>query len=437
MFSVAMSFAGIGYSLREFGASAFLIRSPSIESRHIAFAFGLTLSIGFGLGILMLTIAKPLAAFFGQQDIQVLIQILSINFFLLPFGSVQNALIQRAMHFDVVARINILATTVSVCVSMALAWFGYGAHSLAWGAVALSTTSACLSSLWGPGPRLIWPRIRGASELVLFGAQNTALTVLWEVSTRYPEFILGKLRDFTSAGIMSRGSGLVNNVNDLLIKGMYPVALSYFSQIKRENGDPVHAHIKIATLVTGLGWPAFFGLAAFAEPLTLVLYGNRWIEIVWPVRILCLELALLLPFCFQYQVVMAKGGMEKQVRATTIAVGFRIIGLTIGANWGPIGAAISLVISQMIYTVLVSRMVWPSIGVTWSDYWGVIRANIAILAVTIGTTTAVTTIGRLSDASPVQVVFLLAPIACAGVVCGYAILGHPLVVETKRMFVRK
>ena len=437
MFSVAMSIAGVGHSLREFGASAFLIRSPSIEPRHVSFAFGLTLSIGFGLGLLMLAIATPLAAFFGQRDVQVLIQILSLNFFLLPFGSVQNALIQRAMRFDLVARINILSVTVSVCVSIAMAWLGHGARSLAWGAVALSTTSACLSSLWGPGPRLVWPRIRGASELVQFGAQNTGLTALWEISARYPEFILGKLQDFASAGLMSRASGLANNINDLLSKGMNPVALSYFSQIKREDGDPVHAHIKIATLLTGLGWPAFVGLAAFAEPITLVLYGDAWIGIVWPLRFVCLELALRLPFFFQYQVVMAKGGMEKQVRATAISVVVRIIGLTIGANWGAVGAAISLVISEIIYTLLTSRMVWPSIGVTWSDYLGIIRGNIAILAIAIGSTTIVIGIGRFSNASNLQEILVLAPIACAAILGGYIVLGHPLVIETKKILARK
>lgn len=435
-FSVAMAVAGIGYSLREFGASAFLVRSTTVEPRHIEFAFGLTLAIGCGLGLVMLAIASPLALFFGQRHIETLLRILSLNFFLLPFGSVQNALIQRSMRFDLVARINILAVALSVVTSITLAWLGHGAQSLAWGSVALSTVTACLSSAWGPGPWLIQPRVRGASELVKFGAQNTGLTVLWEISARYPEFILGKLQDFASAGLMSRAVGLANNVNDLISKGMHPVTLSYFSQIKRENGDPVQAHLKIAVIVTGLGWPAFVGLAAFAEPITLLLYGEPWIGIVWALRLVCLELALRLPFFFQYQVVMAKGDMDRQVRATTISVFIRIIGLTIGAHWGPVGAAIALVISEVIYTMLTSRMVWPSIGVSWSDYHFVMKRNLPILAVAIVSTTAALATGHLADASTVQKIFLLGPVSLVAIVIGYVLLDHPIVIEVKKAFAR-
>lgn len=430
-FSVAMAVAGIGYSLREFGASAFIVRSPSVEPRHVSCAFGLTLAIGSSLGTLLLLLALPIAKFFNQDSIAGLIAVLSLNFFLLPFGSVQNALIQRAMKFDVIARINMLAVTVSVCTSITLAWLGHGAISLAWGSVALSATSASLSSLWGPKPRLVRPQLLGARELVTFGAQNTGLTVLSEIGSRYPEFILGKIQDFAAAGLMSRAQGLVNNVNDLLYKGMYPVALSYFSQIQRENGDPVQAHLKIATLVTGLGWPALVGLAMFAEPLTKVLYGDPWLGIVWPLRLVCLELAILMPFCFQYQVVMAMGGMAQQVRATTSSVVLRLAALTVGAHWGATGAAVALVAAQIGYLLLTRIMVWPAIRVTWPDYWKVIQNNLLIFGIAIASSSAALVAGHALSLSPVQHVLALAPMVATAILLGYVVLGHPLVFEAR------
>ena len=435
-FSVAMSVAGIGYSLREFGASAFLVRAPSIEPRHVSCAFGLTLAIGLSLGAILLALAVPAALFFRQDSVAGLIAVLSLNFFLLPFGSVQNAMIQRAMKFDVIARINILAVTASACTSILLAWFGHGAISLAWGAVVLSAASATLSSLWGPSPRFVFPRLAGARELVAFGAQNTGLTILWEISARYPEFILGKIHDFAAAGLMSRAYGLVNNVNDLLNKGMYPVALSYLSQINRENGDPVRAHLKIATLVTGLGWPAFIGLAMFAEPLTLVLYGEPWLGIVWPLRLVCLELGLLMPFWFQYGVVMAKGDMKRQVLATAIAVALRLIALTIGAHWGATGAAVALVIAQAAYLVLTYILVWPSIGVTWQDYWRVILDNLPIVGVTIACVMFTLGIGQRFEMSARQHVLLLVPLSASMVLVAFVVLRHPLVGEVRRLLRR-
>ena len=288
-FSVAMSLAGVASGLREFGASSFLIRSTHMTKHHESCAFGLTLLLGCTLGVLMLVLAQPIAGFFNQGNVATLLQILSLNFFLLPLGTVNNALIQRDMRFDLVARISMVAVSLSFLVSIGLAWQGFGAYSLAWGAVALSGSSACLSVVWGPEAAFIRPRLRGAGELIRFGAQTSGLSLLLEVSSRFPDFILGKMQSFGAAGLMSRAMGLAGNLNDLMLKGLSAVALSFFSGIERDKGDVIEAHVRVATLVTGLGWPAFAGLAFFAEPITLALYGEQWLGIVWPLRILCIQ----------------------------------------------------------------------------------------------------------------------------------------------------
>lgn len=432
-FSVAMSLAGVASGLREFGASSFLIRAGQLEKHHESCAFGLTILLGGSLGLLLLGLADPLAGFFGQDDIGALLRILSINFFLLPFGTVNSALIQRAMRFDLVARIGVISVTVSFGVSVALAWYGHGPFSLAWGTVALAATTALLSILWGPGPAIVKPRLRGAGELVRFGAQTTGLSVLWEMSARFPDFILGRMHSFAAAGLMSRAVGLAGNVNDLLLKGLYSVALSHFSQIQRENGDPVCAHIRIATLVTGLGWPAFAGLAFFAEPLTLALYGEPWLGIVWPLRIVCLQLCLALPFCFQYQVVIAKGAMEQQIKASIIAVALKLVVLTFAAVEGAVGVAAGLVAGQLIGTLLCIRLVWPAIGVGWSDYRQVVRTNLPIMALTLIACTAAAAACEHWQIHYVKTILGIGPVMALLVLAGYFVLGHPLVEEAGKL----
>jgi O-antigen/teichoic acid export membrane protein len=432
-FSVAMSMAGVASGLREFGASSFLIRTANLEKHHESCAFGLTLLLGGSLGLLLLLLAGPIATFFGQSNVATLLRILSLNFFLLPFGTVNSALIQRAMRFDVMARINIIAITLSFVVSVGLAWQGFGAYSLAWGAVTLSAATACLSLVWGPGAIFVRPRLRGAGELVRFGAQTTGLSLLWEVSARFPDFILGKMQSFAAAGLMSRAMGLVGNVNDLLLKGLYSVALSHFSQIQRDKGDPVQAHLRIATLVTGLGWPAFVGLAFFAEPITIALYGEQWLGIIWPLRIVCLQLALGLPFCFQFQVIMAKGGMDQQVKASILAVAFKLACLAVVSAWGVNAVAIGLVVSQIVQTILASVLVWPEINVRWKDYWSVIRANISPLLTAVVACGAAMFLGAYFKLSTLQVLLILGPASGLSVVAGYLLARHPLVEEGRKL----
>lgn len=433
-FSVAMSVAGVVTGLREFGASAFLVRSPVIEKRHESSAFGVTLFLGASLGAVLLALARPMSAFFGQESVADLVRILSLNLFLLPLGTVNGALLRRQMSFDILARVSVIAVTLSFLVTLTCAWLlEWGAYSLAWGTVTTAVTSAILSNYWGPSPFFIWPSFKGAREMIRFGAQTTGLSVLWEFTSRYSDFIIGRLQGFTATGLMSRATGLASNVNDLLCNGLYSVALPYFSQIQRDNGDPVLAHLKIATLITGLGWPVFIALAFFAEPLTLALYGEKWLGIVRPLQILCLSYALGLPFCFQYEVVIAKGYMTKQVRAVVIIEVFRIAAVSVGVMGGLNGVATALVATQVCAIVICSFMVWPSINVKWSDYWRVVKTNLAISVIAVFVCWVVMTLANFLDVSYVYVVLVCGPAAILGVIAGYFAVRHPLLVEVAKL----
>lgn len=428
-FSVAMSISGIASGLRELGASSFLIRAPRMEPTHKSCAFGLTLFLGLALGISMLLLATPVAIFFREDSLRTLLQILSINFFLLPFGTINNALIQREMHFDLLAKINVIGTLLGFIVSIGLAWEGYGASSLAWGAVALAVSSTALSILWGPEPLLIRPRLSGSSALIRFGSQMTAHAIIMDIGLRLPDFVIGKVQGLYSTGLFSRATGVASNVNDLLLRGLGGVALSYFSKVEREKGDVVQIHIRMGTLVTGLGWPAYAGLAFFAEPITLILFGEKWLAIVWPLRIICLQLAIELPFSFQYQVVVAKGKLGRQLASFITATVVRVMCVVIGANWGVSGAATGLVAAQFFATIISSRIVWPYIGVTWGHYVGVMRTNLLPLLVAIVASALAQWAALIFELSHWETVLWFGPLAFLAVMASLGFSRHSLAIE--------
>lgn len=373
-FSIAMSVAGVAYVLREFGASNFLIRAPRLEAHHESCAFGMTLVLGVGLGITMLLVAGPIASFFSHAEIATLLSILSINFFLLPFGVVNFALIQRAMRFDLAARIGMIAASLGAAVSMGLAWQGFGAFSLAWGAVALSVATAALTVLWGPGRLFVRPRLKGTSELLAFGYKTTLLTMLWEVGRHFPEFVAGRLLGFTAAGLLSRAGGLVTNVSDLLQRGLQPVTLPYFSRIEREGGDSAQAHYRIVAAMTGLGWPLCVILAVAAEPLVLLFYGPPWQGVVLPFQILCGLMAYNFLFSYQYQVVMAKNELGAQVRLSLTLFPLRLLLVGLGATQGIAETCVALFASELLNTVAGAWQLYARIGVSVRAYLGLARS---------------------------------------------------------------
>jgi len=368
LFSIAMSVAGVAYVLREFGASNFLIRTPNLEAHHPSCAFGITLALGLSLGVLLLVLAYPIALFFSHGEIATLLCVLSINFFLLPFGVVNFALIQREMRFDLSAKIGMIAATLSAAVSMSLAWLGFGAFSLAWGAVALSVITAALTIVWGPGRFLVRPQLRGASELMSFGYKTTALTMLWEVGKHFPEFAVGRLLGFAPAGLLSRAGGLATNFNDLLQRGLQPITLPYFSRIEREGGDSAKPHYRIVTWMTAIGWPVFVILAVAAEPLVLLFYGPQWQGVIRPFQILCVLMAYNFLFSYQYQVVMVKNELSAEIRLSLCMFPVRLVLVGVGASIGVNEACLALLAAEVLGTVAGARWLFPRIGVSIRSY---------------------------------------------------------------------
>lgn len=379
-FSVAMAIAGIAGVIREFGAASYLIRSPTITERHESCAFGLSLLLGCGIGTLLLAAAPFIGSLFANETVTPVLQLLCLNFFIVPFGTVQSSLLQRTMRFDVLARIGIAATVVSMTTSITLAWHGYGTFALAIGAISLTATASILSILMGPAPWIRLPRISGSRELLTFGLQNTGLSMIWEINGRFPDFIIGHAAGMHAAGLLSRASSLASSINDVLMKGIGAIALPYLSKIQRDTGDANNAHLKLASIVTALGMPLFCALAYLAAPITLLLYGEKWLQITTSLRLLCLLFCVTLPFSFQLQLVIAKGHLATQLRASAVTFPLRLCIVGFGAYAGGLnGMAAAMVLAQLVSACVASIMVWPSVGLRWINYWGVINENKSII----------------------------------------------------------
>lgn len=436
-FSVAMAITGIAGVIREFGAASFIVRAPTIDVKHESCAFGLSMLMGWSIGGLLLIVAPFIGPLFRNDSVTPILQLLSLNFFLVPFGTVQSSLLQRAMRFDVLTRIGIASALVSMTTSIGLAWLGFGAYALAFGAISMTLTASMLSILWGPSPWFRTPRLRDARELLTFGLQSTGLSMVWEINARFPDFVLGHAQGMHAAGLLSRASSLVSNVNDVLMRGIGTVALPYLSQIQRDSGNANGAHLRMASIVTAVGIPFFGALAYLATPITLILYGEQWLEITTALQLICLAYALALPFSFQLQLIIAKGCLGAQLKASLGMLLVRFIIVGSGAYLGGLnGLAVATVIAHLVSLWVGSIAVWPSLGVTWQDYGHVASENIPFLLLTLIASAIVEIIIRTWPINAVSTILIYSTIIGFFLIVVLLITKHPIAEHLKRIIDR-
>src|SRR5690554_7288791 len=87
-FGIASSIVMIMAEFRILGANTYVVREKEITSEKIRSAYGLTILISWGLGLLVALCAYPLSIFFDIEDITIIFLLLSLSFFLAPYVSI-------------------------------------------------------------------------------------------------------------------------------------------------------------------------------------------------------------------------------------------------------------------------------------------------------------------------------------------------------------
>lgn len=285
IFSIAFAAVSLIAFLQDFGTARYISGEQDLDHGKTVAAYTLSLTIGWLIALICLSLAWPLAAFYDDQRLVAITLVLAGSYFLFPLAIVPQALRQREMDFRSTAMIGISSALANAVVSLFLAWQGYGALSLAWGAFA-QQAARVLVAQWRVGGLLPWPP-RYANLRILFdyGGTNTALVVCMLLVTRLPELIIGRVLGAAPVGLFARATGIALQLRMLLSGALSSVFYPAFARV-RDRGDALGPHyLRVVAAYSALTWPAMAGMAVLAEPMVSLLYGPRWIEtaplLVW------------------------------------------------------------------------------------------------------------------------------------------------------------
>lgn len=284
LFTIAFSFVSLLAVLQEFGINRYVAGEPDLDEDGIRTAFSVSLAISWAIALVCVVLSWPAAAFYGLPGLLPLLLIVAASYFFVPLATVPMALLHRAMDFKSNTMIEIGVVLANAAVAITLAWQGYGAIALAWGAFAQQVARAAIAQ-WRVGGRLpLPPRFAGAMPVLRFGGFSTVLNGLSQLGSRLPELLIGRLLDAVAVGLFARAYGLAWQLRWLVSGGMTTVFYPAFARF-RDRGDPLGPHYeRVTASFTAITWPAMAGLAACAVPVVNILYGERWLGAARPLE---------------------------------------------------------------------------------------------------------------------------------------------------------
>lgn len=402
--AVLALFMGLASVMVDGGLSTALIQRQDIDHTDESTVFWFNSIVGLLLAGLLALLAGPIAAYFDRPVLRGLTVVAAATVFLSALGAVHTALLIKRLDFRTQLKAGVAATVCTGVVSIAMAMNGFGVWALAaqmLGMAATSTLFLWLLHRWRP---LFAFSTQSARKLFGFGGYVLAANLLDTLYTRAYSLLIGRYIGIRELGYYARADHTKQLPVSLLTGILGRVALPLFSEAAH---DPAKLRRGMQVSVRGLmlvNLPLMLGLAAVAEPLILMLFGEVWRDTIVPFQILCLA-ALLWPLhMININSLMAQGQARLVLR---LEIPKKLLGVALliaGMFFGIEGIAWSQVLFSCLAFIIngyySGRLLDYGVSSQFRDFWPAF-----ILAVAMALLVAIAN-AHLSVALPLQLILL-------------------------------
>jgi O-antigen/teichoic acid export membrane protein len=365
LFSIALATAMVISILQDFGITRYVSGQPNLDETQARTCTTVSLIVAWGIALVVLAAAWPIARFYGDDRLVTLIAIIAGSYLFVPFSTVPTALLIRDMNYQALFAVYVGSTFFGWGVALALAAAGYSAASLAWAMIVQAAARALISQYYKRTlPR--WPITSAEAKPILgFGSSSMILAVSGAIGQRSQDLVVGRIISVEATGLYSRATALGGQLSVLVTGAINGVFYPAFARLRDQGEALGKPYIRVVAGNTAINWAAMAGLSAAAEPLIRALYGEKWIAAA-PL----LQWTALAEMCFvaiplHMDIPILLGQIKTLIRYNLLDTSVAISLLAIGAMHSLEGAAISRLGYGLIWILIYIRFQHNLIQFQW------------------------------------------------------------------------
>lgn len=366
--------------LNGYGFASALVQNDSVDERKIRQAFGMLIVMNGGLALAQLAIAPLAADYYNQPIVAQMMRVQALLYLATPFIALPDVLLSRTLDFRNQAKANFASAIVGAGTALGCALAGMGVWTLVIAPIALFYTRAIALTI--VARVLVWPSFdfRGAGSMFGYGGAILVIQFFFIVQSQADVFIGGRFLDPHSLGIYAEALFLTMIVVTKFVPPLNDVAFPAYARLQHDRDAFAFAFAKAVKLIMLATLPIYFGMAAVADALVVMLFGDKWAEMVPLVRVL----AFAMPFVtLQILYQPATNGIGKPwiaAKANGIGALIMVAAFFIGVRHGEMGLALAWLIGFPIFALIASALSLPAIGVSWARLGGAVAPGLAASA---------------------------------------------------------
>jgi O-antigen/teichoic acid export membrane protein len=344
MATVVIGFVDI---FKDLGTSAAVIQRKNLSEELLSSIFWVNVAFGVIATTVLFALSPLGAAFYHEQRVTPILKVLSIAFFISGLSILQQAILERNLQFDKLAKLEIIGTLLGSIVGIGSALLGYGVWSLVYQSLTVTVVTTLL--LWtfsGWRPKMIfhWDTVKSVSS---YSLNLTGFNISNYFIRNGDYLLIGRFIGAEALGYYTLAYNLMlfplQNISAVLGRVMFPA----FSQIQDDDERFRSAYLRVAASIALVTFPMLVGLWAVAGPFVLTVFGSQWSPVILLIMILApvgLSQSIGTTVGTIYQ---TKGRTDWMFRWGLASGSFRIIAFVIGIRWGVVGVAAAYSLSYL------------------------------------------------------------------------------------------
>ena len=293
-------FSLIAGNLQDSGFYTALINIKDIKHNDYNAVFWFNIGVSLTIYAVLFFCAPLIAAFYHQPC---LVKLSRYVFLSIPISAaliVPTALLSRGLRVKEKAIVSLLALVLSGLVGIIMAFKGFSYWSLATQQV-LYILISCIGryacARWCPTFSVDFSPIK---RMFAFSYKVLITAVLTTINNNVLTVVFGRLFPAATVGNYTQANKWNTMANQLVANTVAQVAQPVFTRINDDDERERRVFGKMMRFTAFLAFPAMFGLALVAPQFILVTIGDKWLESIPLLQILCIGGAFI-PFYTLYQ----------------------------------------------------------------------------------------------------------------------------------------
>lgn len=280
-------FIAVSNTFVDSGFTNALIRKLDANQVDYSTVFYFNFGMGILFYLLLFTLSKPIADFYEQEILEILVKVLGLEIIISSLTSIQKVKLIKEVNFKKQAIFSITAVIISGGFSLYFAYNGYGVWSLVYRSLINSgvlTLLMWINNKWLPN--LVFSR-KSFKEMFGFGNKLLISGLLNTIYKNAYLLMIGKFYSAEQLGYYTRANQYKKLPSESLTSVIQNVSFPVLARIQNDEKQLLAAYRRLIKSIMLISFSVMIGLAATAKAFILTLIGEKWYQSIEYLQILC------------------------------------------------------------------------------------------------------------------------------------------------------